>query len=299
MTSKTMTPHICNMFGAVVADDLPTVMKLVETDHVDLNQTFRGATALAMAFYKNRESIFHWILNNADEIDLDMPSNDGKGRIEPLLVAACRVGNKEMMTILLNKGADIDAVDNYNHTALWMATRQRRIDIVELLISYGAKINISEMWNESPLYLSLKYPRREKMAAMLILNGACVNFPGESRTKTLLHWCMFHCHKDIIKLLAYTGYNITKEQGIWLSLPARVAEDVEFCRWLKDELSTPPNLQRQCRVAIRRQVLHQEAGRLFLQKLKTLPLPQRLLDYLAMNDIQTELALSSESSESE
>jgi hypothetical protein len=56
----------------------------------------------------------------------------------PLLHAAVISGNKETVLLLVRKGADLLAVDNDGHTALWKAKAQRKDELVTLLEELGA-----------------------------------------------------------------------------------------------------------------------------------------------------------------
>ena len=50
-------------------------------------------------------------------------------------------GDEQALKQLLNQGADIDARDEAQNTALHLATRQGHQDIMHLLIAHGADVN--------------------------------------------------------------------------------------------------------------------------------------------------------------
>jgi len=55
------------------------------------------------------------------------------------LMNAARVGNIDAVTVLLDRGAQIDLADTtYQQTALMVAIRENNPDIVKLLIARGA-----------------------------------------------------------------------------------------------------------------------------------------------------------------
>ena len=52
--------------------------------------------------------------------------------------------NTELCALLLDYGADIDAVDNRNETALYVAAQKGHQDTVKLLHERGADLNIED-----------------------------------------------------------------------------------------------------------------------------------------------------------
>lgn len=56
----------------------------------------------------------------------------------PLIVAA-RQGHIDIVQILLERGADVEATDNYGSTALYWAKKNQREEIVQLLLEAGAR----------------------------------------------------------------------------------------------------------------------------------------------------------------
>lgn len=56
----------------------------------------------------------------------------------PLLVAVKHTGNVEIIRLLLNRGADVNAQDEEGNTAIAIATERGRLDIVKILKTAGA-----------------------------------------------------------------------------------------------------------------------------------------------------------------
>ena len=57
---------------------------------------------------------------------------------------AIEIGNKEMISMLIEKGIDINAQDYDGWTALMYASDKLNKDIVSILIKNGADINIKD-----------------------------------------------------------------------------------------------------------------------------------------------------------
>ncbi|WP_234902392.1 ankyrin repeat domain-containing protein [Mycobacteroides abscessus] len=87
----------------------------------------------------------------ADGTDINTP---GPEDMTPLHIAADR-GNVEFAKALLDAGADIDPINVWGNTPLWVAVRKRRRtcpdgSMVRLLLDHGADPNRSEN-DSSPL----------------------------------------------------------------------------------------------------------------------------------------------------
>jgi uncharacterized protein len=64
---------------------------------------------------------------------------------------ACHDGQQEIVQYLLDKGANVNAVDEEGNTALDTAVLARRVEIVRLLISRGAKVNTRDLRGFTPI----------------------------------------------------------------------------------------------------------------------------------------------------
>jgi hypothetical protein len=281
MRSSVHDLHYNIQVGSVVA-----VEELLNSSLVDVNSTVCGSTALSLALYKEKSETFCLLLSHPTTrsmVDVNKLSKDDKQRVEPPLVTACRLGDVDSVRLLLShREIDIEGQDNFQHTALWMATRQRFTNIVQLLIEHGASVNPSFKWTHSPLFFATKYSsRRTDIAKLLLLNGASVHLssPGPS----LLFCAIVQGNLPMGKLIVEAGYNVSKDKKICDEFStALLTRNVAFLEWLQQEIHQPPSLQRQCRTVIRQCIMQTFNSRHFLQSLKHLPLPPRLIEYVAL-----------------
>lgn len=84
-------------------------------------------------------------------------------KVTPLHLATSH-GNTIIIDRLLNKGADINALDTLGNTPLFRATTNRRANSFEtskLLINQGAKVNIANRAGQTPLMLAASLPDEE------------------------------------------------------------------------------------------------------------------------------------------
>jgi ankyrin repeat protein len=87
--------------------------------------------------------------------------------------AARRRGDVEALRRQLDAGADIDARDGQNQTALMRAVYDRQADVVRLLVSRGAGLNHTAKYNLTALMLAVIRGQSE-IARVLVEAGADV-----------------------------------------------------------------------------------------------------------------------------
>ena len=253
---------------------------------VDINTTVCGSTALSLALYREKADIFCLLLTHPATrglVDVNKVSKDDKQRLEPPLVTACRLGNRDAVKLLLKRSdINVEGRDNFHHTAMWMATRQRFTDIVQLLIKSGASVNPSTKWTHSPLFFATKYSsKRTDIARLLLVNGASVELqPGGP---SLLFCAIVQGNLHMAKLIVEAGYNVSQDNKIRQEFAAAtLTRNQNLISWLKQEMHQPPCLQRQCRTAIRRSLILAHSGRHFLDDMKALPVPTSLREFLSL-----------------
>ncbi|KAJ3115228.1 hypothetical protein HDU96_001012 [Phlyctochytrium bullatum] len=123
------------LFFALEEDNLEILQLLVQHG-ADLNSRYRGDTALHRAAAKGRPEVVKLLLEFG--ADIEALNEDG---LTPLCAAA-RKGRCECMDVLLDAGANVDAVDSEDEkSALSWACADGRLDAVRLLIARGASVN--------------------------------------------------------------------------------------------------------------------------------------------------------------
>ncbi len=125
-------------------------------------------------------------------------SESGGWTITPLMIAL-RANNIDAMRILLEKGADVDAIDDARWTPLMHAAFFGRVEIAEMLIKKGADVNARDNDWKTPL-MKASAMGRVKVAEILIKNGARLDEKNRDGS-TALMLAMAKSHQDVVKLL--------------------------------------------------------------------------------------------------
>ena len=146
-----------------------------------------------------------------------------------------------IVELLIAKGADINAKENYGYTPLYKALKNNNYsyedveEVAELLIAKGADLNVKNTNGNSPLHFALQnenlsdpqdrrdeiYKRdeiaseiykRDKIAKLLIAKGADVN-AKDANGYTPLQLAVKYKHNEIAKLLIAKGADINAKDA--------------------------------------------------------------------------------------
>ncbi len=93
---------------------------------------------------------------------------------ETPLHIAVRYGHKEVAELLLDRGANVNAVERRKWTPLHTAVKSGKMEVAELLLDRGANVNAVDNLDMTPLHFALKY-NREELVRLLLDRGANVN----------------------------------------------------------------------------------------------------------------------------
>ena len=136
-----------------------------------------------------------------------------KDGISKALIIATRQGYFDVVKLLIEKGADINATDSCGgYTALMEACSCGHFDIAKLLIENGADVNVKDvMFGDTALTLANNKNRSEKdcikVMKLLIENGADTEVENKL-TRTVLLQAAIEDRVDIVKFLIKNGANI-------------------------------------------------------------------------------------------
>ena len=167
---------------------------------------------------------------------------DSYHSITPLWLAAI-LNDFEMLNVLINLGADINAVADNGSTPVLAACNQD-LDIVKWLVEHGADINKPD--SDGVTCLMIAVQESKKISQFLIDNGANVNAQDLSGD-TALHWAIEICEgyqlvkEEIVQLLIDhdSDPNIKNEDGEDIFLVAILEGEQSILKKLLHEFEPP------------------------------------------------------------
>lgn len=194
------------------------------------NQNIYGSTALILAAYNNNDNIINLLLNN-ENTDINHQNNRG----ETALMYAIFCNNIYIIKLLLNdKRINIQIKDNNEHTALiwaykcenleiirlilehttnhlehvlFLAIYNGKLNIIKLLIEYGADVNVLTSKGYSPLIIAIQTNYIDivsyflEIAEQIQLNINHADINGH----TALTWARNYNNEEIYQLLLHYG----------------------------------------------------------------------------------------------
>jgi ankyrin repeat protein len=115
------------------------------------------------------------------------------------------IPSKEMMNLLISRGADVKGKDCYGRTALHYACL---IDFLRASIEYVEDVNARNNHKRSVLqHIILSDTSKAKIISFLLENGASVN-AKDSANRSVLHYATFQRNYRCIRVLLDNGANV-------------------------------------------------------------------------------------------
>jgi len=138
-------------------------------------------------------------------------STDKTSRRWSALHFASHYGHVEVTCYLLDQGADINAGGNLGQTPFFMACREGRLGVVELLISRGADITIhTKTYRHTPLMVAASRGHVAVVGYLLriqAVRATSIIDTRSSRVRTALWLAAANGHVEVVKLLVEAGAN--------------------------------------------------------------------------------------------
>ncbi|XP_075225813.1 uncharacterized protein LOC142326967 [Lycorma delicatula] len=151
---------------------------------------------------------------------------------KPLLIALQLNRDKEIISALLDNGADVNAIDGHGLTPLVYAINKNyNIKIINKLINLGADVNKCDFNGVTPLMCAIKNINNE-IIGRLINTGADVN-AMDIYGRTSLCYAVMYCNdEDVINLLINKGADFSKISDsydqLWFNIEVVKKSDDRF-----------------------------------------------------------------------
>ena len=197
--------------------------------YANINQaieTSRGITALTLAAQGGYHEVVSLLLEKGAEVNNSAPF------VGTALTAASLHGHLDVAELLLRAGVDVNRADSEDGTtALMAAAEGGHVEIVSLLIQQGAKINLTNSEGISALYTAVESEHYE-VARLLLSKGTDALVHPQSSTD--LHKAALKGNTKVAKFLLENGavVNRANVKGDTALLKAAVYGHIELSKLL-------------------------------------------------------------------
>ena len=131
----------------------------------------------------------------------------------------CEKNYFEVIELLINNGADLSSHQSYfKETPLHRicARRKPRIDVVELLLDRGSKVNAENISGKTPVF-HCSFSYSVELLNLLVKHGADIKHTDKYKN-TLLHDDYLDCNtenfEEFLKILITLGFNINQKNNV-------------------------------------------------------------------------------------
>eukprot|EP00735_Rhodelphis_limneticus_P015537 TRINITY_DN982_c0_g1::TRINITY_DN982_c0_g1_i1::g.15955::m.15955 TRINITY_DN982_c0_g1::TRINITY_DN982_c0_g1_i1::g.15955 ORF type:complete len:243 (-),score=44.49,sp/Q8Q0U0/Y045_METMA/31.72/4e-23,sp/Q8Q0U0/Y045_METMA/30.70/1e-21,sp/Q8Q0U0/Y045_METMA/34.78/1e-18,sp/Q8Q0U0/Y045_METMA/29.37/1e-14,sp/Q8Q0U0/Y045_METMA/28.69/2e-07,Ank/PF00023.25/3e+03,Ank/PF00023.25/0.00011,Ank/PF00023.25/4.2e-07,Ank/PF00023.25/4.6e-10,Ank/PF00023.25/6.7e-09,Ank/PF00023.25/3.9e+03,Ank_2/PF12796.2/2.7e-06,Ank_2/PF12796.2/1 len=131
--------------------------------------------------------------------DLNMRDDNGETPLHKI----CRLGLVELVTKMIIRGADVNAITRGGRTPFMCAMEYGYENVAQVLMQRGADITAADREGQTALHIAAYYNQRNCIE-MLLEKGLDVNARDHS-DRTPLHIASFRCGPDVVKRLIAAG----------------------------------------------------------------------------------------------
>jgi ankyrin repeat protein len=174
--------HAPKLIGYAISSENADLAAYLISKGVDVSQLEVNASLLSSAQYSNIKMV-ELLLGNNFKFVIDTRTDWGN---TPLLLATPH-GNTDIASLLIKKGADVNAKNEFFNTPLHMATARNLTEMASLLIAKGARVNALNVDRNTPLHQALRFSGKFETVQLLLGTKANVNAKNR-RGMTPLHY---------------------------------------------------------------------------------------------------------------
>ena len=180
---------------AVSQGDEDAVKALLACGADPNHQDTGGSTPLHMSVYASNPECLRLLLNA--KADVDIKDNDG---ITALARAVILQDEPDFSELLLSHGADIECTPKLNWAPLRLAAENKHPKQVSLLLRKGANINASEFYGKTAFHLAIMF--NSSAVVKILLNNPGLDYERKSRDgSTAIHLAAQYADVETLEIL--------------------------------------------------------------------------------------------------
>jgi uncharacterized protein len=194
---------------AILEGDLEKVSALLR-DGANVDSRDAEWPSLHLAVGVGHKDVVKLLLDHSAEVDAK--NNEG---VTPLYLAAVE-GHKDVVKLLLDHGAEVDAKNNEGVTPLYLAAVEGHKDVVKLLLDHGAEVDAKNTEGKSALSRASSGGEEGHLDVVKLLfeRGACVNAQNNYGETALISAAKWKNHEIVMSLLDKgADANVKKHDG--------------------------------------------------------------------------------------
>ena len=218
------------LFDAIDMDDADKVDRALNNG-ADKNAIYKpyGWPALYWATHKENTEMVSILLEKGAEVNA---KNSGGSTA---LIKASLNGHAEVVRMLLNNGADVNVKDDTGTTALFSAILYRHTEVVRILLENGADVHVKTMYGSTTLDMA-SWDGDIEIVAMLLENGADVNAKSTTGSTALMK-ASLNGHTEVVRMLLEKGadVNVKDDNGSTALMKAILNGHTEVVRMLLEK----------------------------------------------------------------
>ncbi|XP_071493970.1 transient receptor potential cation channel subfamily A member 1-like [Diadema antillarum] len=221
LLNKGANPHIADINGdtpmhiAVRHSRTMIVMTLFEIaegkgeiNKLLMSQNLRGTIPIYDAVKSGNKELFQLCMNHifehdSDPVEVEKLINFAGDNNDTLVHVACASGNIEILQTLLSRGARLDLVNNDSETPLHLACARNYEAIALCLLEHGADANIRNSSGHTPLEVAANHGSYHTLMSLLQTLSMAVGGHSDEATE-LVRWAAGHNKAETLrKILDY------------------------------------------------------------------------------------------------
>ncbi|KAJ3403875.1 hypothetical protein CcCBS67573_g06458 [Chytriomyces confervae] len=189
---------------AAFSGALSTVRSLIEAQPTSIKGLVSQQAALHWAASGKHVNVAEYLIEKGADVNA-LDDADWT----PLMIAVS-VGSAPLVDFLLQNGADVNLQNENKQTPLFYAASKGWLDVCQLLISHGAKINVRDHLNQTALHRACAKGNVALVRLLLEQNNIKLDIDDRDGNSAL-HIAIDNGHGEVAVLLVDAGADVDSE----------------------------------------------------------------------------------------